>query len=76
MNKTLKSSVEALGRFRKANVDFSDDALIYAGSAKWDDWRNHVPVSVQSAWRDLNEDARAALYITAEAVTRWKPMSK
>ena len=53
-------------------ADLGDDALIYAGSATWDDWRNHVPDAVRAVWPVLDRAARAAAYLTANAVTAYQ----
>ena len=46
-----------------------DDAVNYAGSATWDDWRNHVPQILIHQWRALSEEARLCVYLTAKQVT-------
>lgn len=53
------------------DCDLSDDALIYAGSATWNDWRNHVPEAVRSSWASIDRVGRAAVFLTAKAVTAW-----
>lgn len=69
--------VEAIALLRQitANADVSDDALIYAGSATWQDWRNHVPIAVRMVWKDLSEETRRAVWSTCFAVTGWKSPS-
>ena len=68
---------EAIAMLRQitANADVSDDALIYAGSATWEDWRNHVPVAVRMVWKDLSEETRRAVWSTCFAVTGWQSPS-
>lgn len=52
--------------------DLSDDALVYAGSATWEMWQNHVPGIVRSMWPLFDEEARLAVYLTAKAMTNYK----
>jgi hypothetical protein len=47
------------------------DALIYAGSATWDRWENHVPVGLRSMWPLLGEESRLAVFLTAKAFTAY-----
>ena len=51
--------------------DLSDDAMIYAGSATWDMWQNHVPNIVRNMWVLLSEESRLAVYMTAKQVTTY-----
>ena len=51
-----------------------DDALIYQGSAQWDDWRNHVPKILAEKWAWLSEEARLCIYVTAHQVTTYNPL--
>lgn len=48
-----------------------DDALIYHGSATFDDWRCHVPLAVVEMWKQLDKTARAAVFMTAMGATMW-----
>lgn len=54
-----------------SDPDLGDDALIYAGSATWEQWQNHVPGILRSMWPLLDEPARLAVYITAKQFTTY-----
>ena len=41
------------------DADLSDGALIHAGSALWNDWRNHVVLGVRECWPSLSRESRA-----------------
>ena len=43
--------------------DLSDDALIYAGSAVWKDWRNHATGMEQAMWKQFTRQQRAQVYM-------------
>ena len=75
MHPALKQAVEAISEHR-GQINLADDALVYAGAAVWDRWENHVPLVVQQAWGELDENARAAVFLTAEAVTHYSNMVK
>lgn len=68
----LKLAMAASEIFGDCDPHTSDDALIYAGSATWDDWRNHVPQVVRSVWKDLPMVARLAVLITAKSFTMYE----
>lgn len=65
-HETLVATAKALG------ADLSDDALIYSGAAQWEDWQNHVPLAVLERWKILGPTARAAVFLTAKAVTAYQ----
>ncbi len=56
---------------RELNADLSNDALIYAGSATWEQWQAHVPTGVILEWHKLSREARAAVFLTAHSVTMY-----
>jgi len=43
--------------------DLSDDALIYAGSAEWKDWRNHATGMERAMWKQFTRHQRAQVYM-------------
>lgn len=43
--------------------DLSDDALIYAGSAEWRDWRNHATGMERAMWKQFTRQQRAQVYM-------------
>ncbi|MGH9931013.1 MAG: hypothetical protein ACREA9_17535 [Pyrinomonadaceae bacterium] len=53
-----------------------DDLLIYAGSAQWGDWENHVPRAVCMSWPQLDVKARLAVFLTAKLVTTYTGIQK
>lgn len=53
--------------------NLGDDAMAYAGSATWDDWRNHVPQVLVAHWEWLSQEARLCVYLTARVVTAYNP---
>lgn len=55
--------------------DLSDDALIYAGSAVWGMWQNHVPGIIRSMWPLLDEQSRLVAYVTAKQTTTYRDPS-
>jgi hypothetical protein len=71
--KQLRTVAEAMDECGAA--DLSDDALIYAGSATWDMWQNHVPGIICSMWPLLDEQSRLVAYITAKQFTTYKARS-
>lgn len=68
--KQLRTVAEAMDE--TGQPDLSDDALIYAGSATWDMWQNHVPVIIRCMWPLLDQQSRLVAYITAKQVTTYK----
>ncbi len=50
----------------------SDDLMIYAGSAMWGDWENHVPGVVRMVWPKLSRESRLAVFLTAKQFTAYK----
>lgn len=52
------------------NADLSDDALVYAGSATVEDWRNWVPLDVVGQWRALSLGERAIVFRMAQNIAR------
>ena len=46
----------------------SDDTLIYAGAATWEQWENHIPPVAVKLWPELSMESRALLFIMAESV--------
>lgn len=52
------------------NADLSDGALLYAGSATVEDWRNWVPLDVAGQWHTLSLHERALVFRIAQHVAR------
>lgn len=52
--------------------NLGDDALLYAGSATWEDWRNHIPNSVRHAWKSLSDESRLVAFLIAKSFTHYK----
>ncbi len=49
----------------------NDDALLYAGSATWEMWENHIPIIGVQLWAELSMETRAMLFIMAKSVSAW-----
>jgi len=70
---SLKMAIVAEAMCNGTTPDLTnDDTLIYAGSATWEDWENHVPAIVRSVWPHLSMQARLAVFITAKQFTTYK----
>ena len=71
LNEHLQRAIDAIGD----PPVLGRDAVLYSGSAQWENWTNHVPMAVVAAWSELGPDARAAVYLTAKAVTNYERMT-
>lgn len=49
--------------------DLGSDALLYAGSAAWDRWENHIPQVVAQLWPCMSYEARLCVYLTAKVIS-------
>jgi len=62
---TIGSQVDAVDEIVQTypECDLSDDALIYAGSAEWMDWRNHATGIERAMWKQFTRHQRAQVYM-------------
>ena len=52
-------------------VRIEDGVLVYAGSAQWAEWENHLPMIVRQVWPNLSEESRLALFIMAKSFSMY-----
>lgn len=64
----LKQLRQVASELGGGEAEIGDDALLYAGSATWEMWQNHVPNIVRSMWPMLDEQTRLVAYVTAKRI--------